>query len=71
MQYVVKKLYNGKQPSANGKSQNTTCNFLQNIINPLKGVQKIEEICQEMPKGCCIFLKKCLVAFKNYNFVNI
>nr|XP_014103772.2 separin isoform X1 [Bactrocera oleae] len=50
MQYVVKKLYNGKQPSANGKSQNTTCNFLQNIINPLKGVQKIEEICQEMPK---------------------
>lgn len=49
MQYVVDQISKNQKP--NNKSQNTTCNFLQNIIDPLKGVQKIEEICQKMPKG--------------------
>ncbi|XP_036335513.1 separin-like isoform X1 [Rhagoletis pomonella] len=32
------------------KPQTVSCNFLQNIIDPLEGVRKIEEICQQLPK---------------------
>ncbi|XP_020713893.1 separin isoform X2 [Ceratitis capitata] len=32
------------------ESEFVSCNFLQNIVDPLQGVKKVEEICQKMPK---------------------
>ncbi|XP_054084974.1 uncharacterized protein LOC105220867 [Zeugodacus cucurbitae] len=50
MQFVYEGISKQKQSNTDDKTQKTTCNFLQNITNPLEGVQKIEQICQEMPK---------------------
>lgn len=54
LQYVSKSL---KSMSKNNKTKETyetsaeSCNFLKDITDPLKGIQKLKEVCLQFPEG--------------------
>ncbi|XP_053953127.1 uncharacterized protein LOC128859970 [Anastrepha ludens] len=51
MQFALERIgISNKNTFAGDKPHNGSSNFLQNISDPLEGVRKIEEICQQLPK---------------------